>query len=114
MENSRSLEAVVGENVRRWRLEPGLTLNDVAVELRLLGLPWSTGRLGNIEAGRGTASVQVVLALAMALTDAQRGPGTVLVTPGELVSSDTPVRLSGELSLISAWDFLEYKRYVEE
>lgn len=101
MENSRSLEAVVGDNVRRWRLELGLTLNDVAVELRRLGLPWSTGRLGNIEAGRGTASLQVVLGLAVALTDAQQGAPRLHVTPRDLVASDSPVQLSGSVFLTS-------------
>lgn len=101
MDESRSLEKVVGDNVRRVRLFLGLTLNDVAVQLRGLGLPWSTGRLGNIEAGRGTASIQVVLALAMALTDAQRGPlgERRLVTPEALLRSETPVRLSSAVAL---------------
>lgn len=99
VKNEREIEAVVGENVRRIRMDLGLTLNDVSVQLRALGLPWSTGRLGDIEAGRGTASVKVVLVLAVALTAAQRGPGGQPVTPGQLLASETPVAVSSKFVL---------------
>lgn len=88
----RTIPQVVGTNLRSIRSEYGLTLNDVAKALRTYNLHWSTGRLGDIEAGRGSATVQMVLALSLALSEVCGVPISSL----RLLASDAPVLLDGE------------------
>lgn len=91
-QSRRTIPQVVGANLRAIRTEHGLTLNDVAKALRSFNLRWSTGRLGDIEAGRGSATVQMVLGLALALSEACDAP----ISPLRLLHSDSPVVLDGE------------------
>lgn len=91
-----TIPQVVGVNLRAIRTEYGLTLNDVAKALRSFNLRWSTGRLGDIEAGRGSATVQMVLGLAMALSEACDVP----ISPLRLLRSDAPVALDGKFLVV--------------
>lgn len=95
MENL-TIGQVVGANVRDLRREFGLTLSDLSVQLREYGINWSTGRLSDIEVGRGTVSVHVLLSLALALTEAN---GRVVVPPRGLLDTDDAVVISDELTL---------------
>lgn len=58
---------VVGANVRQMRKRHGWTLDDLAQELQGYGFNWSTGRLGDIEAGRGAIRVETLAGLAITL-----------------------------------------------
>lgn len=88
----RTIPQVVGVNLRTIRHQYGLTLNDVSKALRSFGFNWSTGRLGDIEAGRGSATVQMVLGLSMALSEACEEP----ISPLQLLRSEAPVSLDGK------------------
>lgn len=83
----RTIEQIVGRNIRRARERTGLTLSEISKELRGYGISWSTGRLGDIEAGRGTASVQVVVMLALVLSSL----GGSVVRPVDLLHAEVPV-----------------------
>lgn len=95
---SRTIEQVLGDNARKIRRHHGLTLDEVVQQLRVLGLNWSTGRIGVIEAGRGTAGVQVVFCMSLALTNAiwerSKVDRTQEVKPQDLLTSDTPVAVT--------------------
>lgn len=87
--DSRSILNVVGTNLREVRQASGLTLAQLSKAARDYGLPWSTGRVGDIEAGRGAVTVQMIVGLALVLTDLSGQA----VTPADLLRSDDPVEL---------------------
>ena len=88
---AQPLANLVGSNVRELRQELGLTLSQVATELRSLGANWSTGWVGDIAAGRGKPSVEVVLLLSLALTQASEEH---IISPQALLDAEGPVALT--------------------
>lgn len=66
---TRSMSEVAGERARALRLDAQRSLEDVATAARSLGLPWSTGRVGDFEAGRAAPSLPTLLVVAAALGD---------------------------------------------
>lgn len=75
----------LGGNVRAIRQAHELTLSDVAKAVRAYGLQWSTGRVGDIENGRGAVTIETAVALSLALSEATGQPVTVpdLVRPAQ-------------------------------
>ncbi|MGK7221519.1 helix-turn-helix domain-containing protein [Kocuria flava] len=93
--NSATVLEVLGRNVRARRKASGITLSELARAAGEYGQKWSTGRIGDLEAGRGTASVEVLVVLALSLTHltGQR------VRPLELLEADEGVELGEGFAL---------------
>lgn len=90
MENEpQSIAQVVGGNGRRIRQEARLTLDDVAVATRWVGLKWGESRVADFEAGRVSPTLPTVIAYvsAMAMLD-------VDVTPVQLFAGDREVQVT--------------------
>ncbi|MGK4187784.1 helix-turn-helix transcriptional regulator [Rothia koreensis] len=94
-----TIEAVLGANIKAQRERLGLTLSDVSKSLRWYGVHWSTGRLGDIEAGRGTASIQVVAMVALVLSDATPGFHDK-IRPLDLLKADEPVKVGADHAML--------------
>lgn len=80
----------IGGQVRLLREKHGLTLDDVARQIqRKYGLSWSRSRVGDIENGRGSATVEVLVVLCAALADltGQR------LSPAMLLDTARPVQI---------------------
>ena len=90
------LAQVLGQNARALRIEAGATLEQFAMAAKTFGLPWSTGRVGDFEAGRVAPSFPTMYAVALAL-------GTVTGQPVALADlltgDDGPVNLTDELTI---------------
>ena len=61
---------VVGRNARDIRLKAGVTLDRLAVAMKLCGLRWSTGRIGSFESGHVPPNLLTLYAVALALGQA--------------------------------------------
>lgn len=90
-----SIPVVLGRNVRAIRERHGLTMADVAKEVRSYGVKWSTGRLTQVEHGEGAATIQLLLVLALTLSDLTEEE----VTPERLLTTDNDVQLSPDQEL---------------
>jgi hypothetical protein len=88
---------VIGANARRLRLgvKPQITLEEFAHAARLYGLPWTTGRVGDFEAGRVAPSVPTLYAVALAL---QHVTGQQ-VTLADLFAGSGDVQLNDKLTV---------------
>lgn len=86
---------VIGGNLRSIRAEHGLTLAGVAQAVREYGQYWSTGRVSDIESGRGSASIEVLVVLAFALSDLTDKP----VRTTDLLRSSAGVELGDGFAL---------------
>ena len=86
---------VIGGNARRMRLDAGVTLEQFAQAARLYGLPWTTGRVGDLEAGRVAPSVPTLYAVALALQDVTGQP----VTLADLFAGSGDVQLNDKLTV---------------
>lgn len=86
---------VIGINAREYRVNCGLTLDQVSVAARGRGLKWSESRVADFEAGRVAPSLTTLLALALALNDAGCPQATL---PG-LVRYITPIQINDSLAL---------------
>jgi transcriptional regulator with XRE-family HTH domain len=84
-----SLAEAVGRNVRELRLAAGVTLEQLAAAVRPYGLSWSSGRVGDLEAGRVAPTIPTLYAVTLALHDVTgqrvtfsdlfKGPGDVVL-----------------------------------
>jgi transcriptional regulator with XRE-family HTH domain len=83
--NSVSITQLIGRNARRLRLDAGVTLEKVAAAARSFGLPWNTGRVGSLESGRWSPTIDVLYATAAALGKAIGRP----VRIAELLGTDS-------------------------
>lgn len=83
---------MVGANVRRRRLDAGITLDTLAASSPL---PMSTGRIGNIEAARSACTLETLLAIAAALSRATVEP----VTLADLLDGDGEVSLGAQFTV---------------
>jgi transcriptional regulator with XRE-family HTH domain len=90
-----SVAQVIGANARRMRVDAGVTLEQFAQTAKLYGLPWTTGRVGDFEAGRVAASVPTLYAVALVLQHVTEQP----VTLAELFAGDGVVALNDELTV---------------
>lgn len=93
MDQVRELSEVVGVNARRIRQDAGTTLNDVARLARQNGLKWSTGKVGDLEAGRISPSFPTLFALACTLGSVTGSP----VSLRDLLGADCFIRINDDL-----------------
>jgi transcriptional regulator with XRE-family HTH domain len=111
MSEPKSMASVIGQNARHLRTTGGVTLEALAAEARAAGLKWSTARVVDLERGKLSPTLPMLIALAYALgratgsevrlADLVRCEGTVEVndkisTSGETleaVLAGEPVRL---------------------
>ncbi len=63
MRKANSISAVVGQSVRKWREEAGLTQQQVANVAAELGFDWQRGTVASIEGGHREVSLSEFLAL---------------------------------------------------
>ena len=63
MKQAKTISAVVGERLRRWRKEARLTQDQVATAARGFGLDWKRGTVASIEGGHREVSLSEFLAL---------------------------------------------------
>jgi transcriptional regulator with XRE-family HTH domain len=85
-----SVAQVAGANARKLRLAAGMTLDEFALSARYCGLPWSSGRVGDFEAGRVGPSLPTLYAVALAL-----GP----VSLADLFDGEGPVQINDALTV---------------
>jgi transcriptional regulator with XRE-family HTH domain len=88
---AKSLEQVVGLNMRLTREQLGLSQDEVAAKVRAIGLPWSRSSVTAVEAGAKTLDLgEVVLAavaLAVPVRDLLAGNGNVRIAQTTLALS---------------------------
>jgi transcriptional regulator with XRE-family HTH domain len=90
------MASVIGLNVRRLRLDAGLTLDRVATALRTRGLAWSAGRLANLESGiHPPLAFETVLAIAFVMSETLGRT----VTVAELSATHETVTLTDQLEI---------------
>lgn len=63
MAQAKTIEAAVGERLRDWRTDAGLTQDEVATAARELGFEWRQATVAAIEAGRRDVSLGEFFAL---------------------------------------------------
>jgi len=91
-----SVAEALGKGARELRRDAGLTLEEVAHAAREFGLPWSTGRVGDFEAGRAAPTLPTLLAFTAALARTLGRPVTIV----ELISGgQEPIRVNENLEL---------------
>ena len=90
-----SIAKVVGGNARRLRLDAGVTLDRLALAARFCGLPWSTGRLGDFEAGKIPANLETVYAITGALAQVVGHQ----VHLADLLAGSEPVAINAKLTV---------------
>jgi transcriptional regulator with XRE-family HTH domain len=90
-----SVAEVIGAGARALRLDAGVTLEQMARAAQLYGLPWTSGRVGDFEAGRTAPSLPTLVAAAAALGDVIGRP----VSLAELVTGEGEVHINDKLSL---------------
>jgi transcriptional regulator with XRE-family HTH domain len=64
-----SVAKVMGTGARALRIDAGVTLEEMAHVARRYGLPWTSGRVGDFEAGRTAPTVPTLIAATAALGD---------------------------------------------
>jgi transcriptional regulator with XRE-family HTH domain len=89
-----NLTEVIGTNARELRLAAGVTLDRFALVARQYGLPWTSGRVGDLESGRVMPNLETVYAVAAALGHATGQP----VTLADLLATDQPVAINDQLT----------------
>jgi len=90
-----SVAQVVGARARELRISAGKKLEDVADAARKYGLPWSTGRVGDFEAGRAAPNLTTLVAATAALGDVIGRPVSLL----ELFAGKGQVQVNDDLSV---------------
>lgn len=89
---------IVGMNARRIRRASGHTLEQVAKAARHYGLPWSTSKVADLEAGRIAATLPNLIAAAAALADVTGQP----VRLADLFAGDGKIAVNNTLTLDAA------------
>lgn len=90
------LAQILGRNARALRIEAGATLEQLAIAAKTFGLPWTTGRVGDFEAGRVAPSFPTMYAVALALGTVT---GQKIALADLLAGDDGTVQLSDELEI---------------
>ena len=78
-----TISHVVGVNLARLRKEAGLTADEIAARVRLVGLDWSRSTVTNLETNRKVLEVNEFILLLM-----------LFGGPNELLAGEHPARLS--------------------
>lgn len=90
-----SVAKVAGSRARDLRLGADVTLDQFSRAARNYGLPWSTGRVGDFEAGRAAANLSTLLIAAAALGDVIGRPVSLV----ELFAGDGDVAVNDRLAV---------------
>ena len=93
-----TLNQVIGANVRALRLGAGITLEQFSASARFHGLRWTSGRVGDLESGKITLSVETALTVAAVLASLLGRE----VGLDELVAGDDRVTDSGRIVVSAA------------
>lgn len=94
------LATVIGLNTKQFRLDAGLTLDQVSRAARRRGLKWTESRVADFEAGRvSSPSINTLLALVLALADAGCPEATL---PGLMKYIPAPLQINESLELLDA------------
>lgn len=94
------LAHIIGANAHEFRLEAGLTLDQVSRAARARGLKWSESRVADFEAGRvASPSINTLLAFVLALADAGCSDATL---PGLVDYKPTPLQINESLQLFDS------------
>lgn len=101
-EQPQQLSSVIGANARRIRRGSPLTLDEVAVEARKVGLKWSEARVADFEAGRVAATLPTLLAYcsAMAALGCKIRVADLLAGDGDVAVNDD---LTVPREVLSGW-----------
>ena len=86
---------VIGRRREALRLDAKVTLEQMARVAQRYGLPWTSGRVGDFEAGRTAPSLPTLVAVTAALGEAIGRP----VSLAELVTGEGQVHINNNLSL---------------
>jgi transcriptional regulator with XRE-family HTH domain len=90
-----NIAEVVGANARALRRDAEITAERFAYEATSVGLPWTTGRVGDFEHGRIPPDLSTIYAAAVALGRLISRP----VTLAELLATDSPVDVNDTLTI---------------
>jgi transcriptional regulator with XRE-family HTH domain len=93
-----SVAQVIGRNAYDLRRGAGIKLEDFAREARLCGLPWSSGRVGDFESGRVTATLPTIYTVALVLTRLTAKP----VTLADLFAGSGDVQINDAVTVPAA------------
>lgn len=88
-DGSWTIAQVVGDNARQIRQNARLTLDDVAVAARWVGLKWAESRVADFESGRVSPTLPTMISYVSAMS--MLG---VKVTPVELFAGDSEVQVT--------------------
>ena len=92
-----SVAQVVGANARDLRQNrAGMTLDQMARAARNCGLPWSSGRVGDFEAGRVPPNLLTLYAVALALGVSV---ADLFAPLADVFADDEPVQINDELTV---------------
>lgn len=91
-----SLQQLVAQNAKRLREDRRLSQDDVAVRARRFGVPWRQATVANLENGRKVPTVETLVVLAAALSDASEGAPLTL---GALAGGDVDIALGGDVAV---------------
>ena len=92
---NESLSKAIGAGARALRTDADVTLEEVAQVARRYGLPWTTGRVGDFEAGRTAPTLPTLVAATAALGEAIGQP----VSLAKLVVGQGRVDINNDLSV---------------
>jgi hypothetical protein len=90
-----SVAEVIGAGARALRLDADVTLEQMARVAQRYGLPWTSGRVGDFEAGRTAPSLPTLVAATAALGDVIGRQ----VSLADLVTGTGQVHINDKLSL---------------
>ncbi len=90
-----SVAKTVGENARKIRRGHSFTLDRMAFAMRVYGLPWTSGRWGDLEAGRVVLTPETLFVVALALSATTERPVTLV----DLLAGTGSVAISDELTV---------------
>lgn len=97
---ARTLAKAAGDGARSIRIEAGATLAEVAKAIRAYGFPWSTGKVGDFEAGRIPPNLATLIAVAAALGDVRSDEITVgNVALADLFLGEDRIAITDELTM---------------
>ncbi len=89
------MASAAGLGARSIRLAAGVTLTEVAKVARFYGLPWTSGKVGDFESGRVSASLPNLFAVAATLGDVCNRP----VALSDLFPGDDMIVVNSEVSV---------------
>lgn len=91
-----TMSEAAGASARAIRQAADATLADVAKAAKGVGLPWSTGRVGDFESGRIAPSLPTLIAVVGALSEIV---GDVAISLPDLFAVDGDIRVNDTLTM---------------